>query len=95
MDRNEQAVEVTSWQQIVFEPGFSFKLVRYTTGTPVPEGAVVGGQLADGTPLYVAVALSQHMLRPIGYYNPVTQKINFYWIIVLIQGGDINILVNV
>ena len=38
-------------------------------GKPLPTGAVAGGHLADGTPLYVAVIYATANLHVIGYYN--------------------------
>ena len=93
-DRNGNAVAMNAWQQMVFEPGVSFKWVRYTTGTPVPKGAVVGDHLADGTPLYVAIPLSLSSRRLIGYYDPSIGKASSYWTLVVRQGGIINMIVN-
>ena len=93
-DRNGNAVAMNTWQQMVFEAGLSFKWVRYTTGTPVPKGAVVGGHLADGTPLYVAIPLGLSSRRLIGYYDPAIGKASSYWTLAVRQGGIINIMVN-
>ena len=93
VDRNEEAVEVHSWQQMVFEPICNFKWVSYWAGDPIPEGAVVGGHLADGTPLYIVMTLSISILRPIGYYNPTANTLNAYWLIAQTYSGRANILV--
>ena len=93
VDRNGEAVEVHSWQQMVFEPICSFQWARYRAGDPIPEGAVVGGHLADGTPLYVVMTRSLTNRRPIGYYNPASDTLNSFWIIVVNYSGLADMLV--
>ena len=93
VNRNGEAVEVHSWQQMVFEPSCNFKWMSYRAGDPIPEGAVVGGRLADGTPLYVVMTLSLSVKRPIGYYNPASNTFSSYWVIVMNYSGIANILV--
>ena len=93
VNRNGEAIEVDSWQQMVFEPICSFKWVRYRAGDPIPEGAVVGGHLADGTPLYVVMTLSLTYRRPIGYYNPASNTFNSFLGIVVNYSGSADILV--
>ena len=49
------------------------------SGKPMPPGAILGGHLADGTPLYVAaVNLSKRRSFLVGYYNHVTRKATCY-----------------
>ena len=48
VNRNGEAIEVDSWQQMVFGPICSFQWMRYRAGDPIPEGAVVGGHLSGG-----------------------------------------------
>lgn len=42
----------------------------FTAGDPLPAGAVVGGQLADGEPLYIIASTS---IGSVGSYNPQTE----------------------
>ena len=93
VDRNGEAVEVHYWQQMVFEPICNFKWMSYRAGDPIPEGAVVGGHLAVGTPLYVVMTLGISTRHPIGYYNPTANTFNAYWIIPQTYSGQANILV--
>ena len=93
VDRNGEAVEVHSWQQMVFEPSCNFKWVRYKAGDPIPKGAVVGGHLADETPLYVVVTLLVSDRRHIGYYNRASNTFNSFWVLKICYTGTADILV--
>ena len=95
VNRNGEAVEVDSWQQMVFEPSCNFKWVRYQAGDSIPEGAVVGGHLADETPLYIVMTLSLTNRRPIGYYNPASNTFNSFWVIVINYSGIADILIKI
>ena len=45
-----------------------------SSGDPLPPGAIPGGRLADGTPLYVAaVHVTGHGKYVLGYYNHLTR----------------------
>ena len=55
------------------DPACTLPLMPYTSGAPIPPGAVVGGHLADGTTLYV-VYVDDGTNRPAyGYYNPSSE----------------------
>ena len=95
VDTNGQAVETSTWEHMVVDHACSYVWVKYWAGDPIPEGAVVGGRLADGTPLYVVVTLSLSARRPIGYYNPQENTFDAYWIIPMTYSGAANILVKV
>ena len=95
VDRNGGAVEVRSWQQMVVEPSCNFKWIRYRAGDPIPDGAVVGGHLANGTPLYVVVTLLLTDKRQIGYYNPASNTFNSFMGSVVQYSGYANILVEI
>ena len=95
LDRNGRAVAVNSWQPLVFVPAINFKWVRRWAGSPPPSNGVVGGHLADGTPLYVVVTLAVSSKRPIGHYNPVTKMFSSYWGAVTRYNGYANFMVQV
>ena len=95
VNRNGEAVEVRSWQQMVVEPSCNLKWVRYRAGDPIPEGAVVGGHLADGTPVYIVATLSLTDKRPIGYYNPASNTFSSFMANVVQYSGYANILVEI
>ena len=95
VDTSGEAVEASSWEHMVVDPACSYVWLMYWAGDSIPEGAVVGGRLLDGTPLYVAVTLGLSSTRPIGYYNPLSGTFNAYWIIPITYSGAANILVKV
>ena len=95
VDTNRQAVEASIWEHMVVDPACSYVWVGFRVGDPIPEGAVVGGDLADGTPLNVVVTLGAIGRRPIGYYSPLTSTFCAYWLFPISYSGTAGILVNV
>ena len=49
-----------------------------TSGSHLPTGAIVGGHLANGSPLYIAKGWAKLDTMKIGYYNPVTSRGHFW-----------------
>ena len=95
VDTNRQAVEASMWEHMVVDPACSYMWVGFRAGDPIPGGAVIGGHLTDGTPLYVVVTLGAIGRRPIGYYNPLTSTFCAYWLFPISYSGTAGILVNV
>ena len=56
---------------LVVHESCSLRWVFYdaSNGNPLPTGAIQGGHLTDGTPLYVALMHATDIRRVIGYYN--------------------------
>ena len=52
------------------DPACTLPLMPYTSGAPIPPGAVIGGHLADGTNLYVMYVEDGSKQPAYGYYNP-------------------------
>ena len=63
-----------------------------TSGSDLPTSAIVGGYLANGSPLYVAKGWAKPDTMKIGYYNPETARGHF-WAYAEYQLTDIFILV--
>ena len=69
-----------------------------TSGSDLPTGAIVGGHLANGSPVYVAKGWAKTGIMKIGYYNPETAKGHFWSareyqktnIFILVQLSNIN-----
>ena len=95
LDTGGEAIETPAWEYMVVDPACNYVWVRFWAGDPIPEGAVVGGHLADSTPLYVVVTLSLSQVRPIGYYNPLNNTHFSYWRFPITYSGAANILVKI
>ena len=64
------------------EPGCMVAWIPYDAGDPLPEGAVVGGNLVDGgtvsndgtvSTLYVIQGVAADLYNIVGYYDPTTE----------------------
>ena len=54
------------------DPVCTWSIVLYTSGDPIPSGAVIGGHLADSTKLYVVLVDNGSDRPSYGYYNPIS-----------------------
>ena len=63
-----------------------------TSGAFLPKGALVGGHLADGSDLYIAKAWVGNTVFRLGYYNPVTGR-GYFWFIVAYETSQVSLLV--
>ena len=62
---------------LTVDPACNLPWMSYTSGAPFPTGAVIGGNLADGTTLYV-VYVDDGTNRPAyGYYNPTSEVAHY------------------
>ena len=73
--QNNMAFSDRQFEVLVVKESCSVRWVYYdaSSGNPMTPGAIVGGHLIDGTPLYVAIACLTENYHVAGYYNHETR----------------------
>ena len=82
------------FEVLVVKKSCSVRWVNYdaSSGNPLPPGAILGGHLADGMPLYVAITCLSANWQVAGYYNHETRTGTCQWGLSKNNQGNIKIL---
>ena len=75
-----QKVDTGTAEYLIVHPKCPVQWVTWTStsGNDLPAGAIVGGHLENGMPLYIAKAWLFDLVWVIGYYNPET-RVGHFW----------------
>ena len=70
----------TAFEVLLVKESCSLSWVYYnaSSGNAMPPGAIMGGHLADGTQLYVAIAYMTDTVNLLGFYNQRTRMGAYY-----------------